>query len=173
MGRDSKERSVRQGSGGRVDESEGDQKGPRQIQIAGTSGSPHQSYPTPCMQRLATSSLRLPLSRPNFRPENPKLILLTILRHSSESKSGLSRSRLMKSQPSPTTSTEAPTRIPKATNAAQADVFVGEATKTTLAATQVQHGSPSQSSEEILYERKPSWWIKWVWVLIGMDIIWS
>jgi hypothetical protein len=80
----------------------------------------------------------------------------------------------MKSHPSPTTSTEPPTRIPKEINAAQADVIVNEATKTTITGTGVQADSNSQSDgEEILYERKPSWWIKWVWVLIGMDIVWS
>lgn len=82
----------------------------------------------------------------------------------------------MKSPPSPTTSTEPPTRIHKEINAAQADVVVDGATKAAATAQKAhgQSGSNSQSGrEEVLYERIPSWWIKWVWVIIGMDIIWS
>ncbi|CAE6458325.1 unnamed protein product [Rhizoctonia solani] len=121
------------------------------------------------MQRLLISS-PLRLVRPNEKI-NSMLIFQTILRHSSESKSGLSRARLMKSPPSPTTSTEPATRIPKPINAAQPDVVLDEATRTTLTSNPDATSQPGE--EEVLYERTPSWWIKWVWILIGMDIVWS
>ncbi|KAG8690358.1 hypothetical protein FRC11_012154 [Ceratobasidium sp. 423] len=121
------------------------------------------------MQRLLISS-PLRLVRPNEKIKST-LIFQTILRHSSESKSGLSRARLMKSQPSPTTSTEPATRVPKPINAAQPDVVLDEATRATLTSNLDATSQPG--GEEVLYERTPSWWIKWVWILIGMDIVWS
>ncbi|KAG9119758.1 hypothetical protein FRC07_005058 [Ceratobasidium sp. 392] len=78
----------------------------------------------------------------------------------------------MRSQPSPTTSTEPPSRIPKNLDSTPVSAIVEDATKEAVAATQAEEDSRS-GKEEILYERSPSWWIKWVWVLIGMDIIWS
>ncbi|CAE6341651.1 unnamed protein product [Rhizoctonia solani] len=119
------------------------------------------------MQRLLIRTI----PRPNEKI-NSALVFQTILRHySSESKSGLARTRLMKSQPSPTTSTEPPTRIPKPINHVQPDAVLDEATKVNLAS---NPGATSQSDgEEVLYERTPTWWIKWVWILIGMDIVWS
>lgn len=138
------------------------------------------SQQPPRMQRLVASSLRLsrlPLAANNvgttLRNEKSAVVLL-LLRHSSDSKSDLSRARLMKSPPSPTMSTEPPSRIPKEINAVQADTIVEEATKAAVTETQAESGSSSGTGkEEILYDRSPSWWIKWVWVLIGMDIIWS
>lgn len=80
----------------------------------------------------------------------------------------------MRSLPTPTTSTEPPSRIPKDINAVQANTIIEEATKTAVTEAEAESGSSSGTAkEEILYERNPSWWIKWVWVLVGMDIIWS
>ncbi|KAG8689111.1 hypothetical protein FRC08_011118 [Ceratobasidium sp. 394] len=79
----------------------------------------------------------------------------------------------MRSQPSPTTSTEPPSRIPKTLESTPVDTIAREATKATATATQTEGAGSQSEKEEILYERSPSWWIKWVWVLIGMDIIWS
>ncbi|CAE6384254.1 unnamed protein product [Rhizoctonia solani] len=121
------------------------------------------------MQRILISS-PLRFVRRN-EPFKSTLIFQTILRHSSESKSGLGRTRLMKSQPSPTTSTEPSVRIPKPINTVQPDVVLDQATKATL--TSNPDATFQSGGEEVLYERTPSWWIKWVWILIGMDIVWS
>ncbi|KAG9096868.1 hypothetical protein FS749_007555 [Ceratobasidium sp. UAMH 11750] len=121
------------------------------------------------MQRLAT---RLVLSGSTTRTAQREgtVAVLFLLRRSSD----LSRARHMRSQPSPTTSTEPPSRIPKTSESTPVDTIAREATKATATATQAENDTGSQSEkEEILYERSPSWWIKWVWVLIGMDIIWS
>ncbi|KAF8740546.1 hypothetical protein RHS02_04449, partial [Rhizoctonia solani] len=119
------------------------------------------------MQRLLIRTF----TRPNEKFNSP-LLFQTILRHySSESKSGLGRTRLMKSQPSPTTSTEPPTRIPKPISHVQPDAVLDEAAKTNLASN--PNATFQSNEEEVLYERTPTWWIKWVWILIGMDIVWS
>ncbi|KAF8756594.1 hypothetical protein RHS01_04332 [Rhizoctonia solani] len=119
------------------------------------------------MQRLLIRTF----TRPNEKFNSP-LPFQTILRHySSESKSGLGRTRLMKSQPSPTTSTEPPTRIPKPISHVQPDAVLDEATKANLASN--PNATFQSNEEEVLYERTPTWWIKWVWILIGMDIVWS
>ncbi|ELU42116.1 hypothetical protein AG1IA_03849 [Rhizoctonia solani AG-1 IA] len=112
------------------------------------------------MQRLLIRTF----TRPNEKFNSP-LPFQTILRHySSESKSGLGRTRLMKSQPSPTTSTEPPTRIPKPISHVQPDAVLDEATKANLASN--PNATFQSNEEEVLYERTPTWWIKWVWILI-------
>ncbi|KDN43879.1 hypothetical protein RSAG8_05872, partial [Rhizoctonia solani AG-8 WAC10335] len=60
----------------------------------------------------------------------------------------------MKSQPSPTTSTEPPTRIPKPINAVQPDVVLDQATKATL--TSNPDATVQSGGEEVLYERTPN-----------------
>lgn len=110
---------------------------------------------------------------PSARTNEKSAALFLFLRHSSGSKSDLSRARLMRSPPSPTTSTEPPSRIPKEINAAQADTIIEDAAKATVAAQAGGGSSSGPGKEEVLYERSPSWWIKWVWILVGMDVIWS
>ncbi|KAG8780483.1 hypothetical protein FRC12_022976 [Ceratobasidium sp. 428] len=122
------------------------------------------------MQRLPTRLSKLVLSRVTVRTTtNSSVAVLFLLRRSSD----LSRGRHMRSQPSPTTSTEPPSRIPKTLDTASVNTIVDDAAKEAVAATQAEQAGSESQKEEVLYERSPSWWIKWVWVLIGMDIIWS
>jgi hypothetical protein len=158
---------VRRGWWWSVDQSEAT-KGADQIQIS----PPCPNTGSPAMQRLPLrlSRLRiarLPLARTTADHETSILLLL---RHSSD----LSRARHMRSPPSPSTSTEPPSRIPKDFDTTQPNIVVEEATTANVTATETEGGPGSQSGkEEVLFERSPSWWIKWVWVIIGMDVIWS
>ncbi|QRV84124.1 hypothetical protein RhiJN_12140 [Ceratobasidium sp. AG-Ba] len=122
------------------------------------------------MQRLATARLSgLGLSKYAARTTN-SLAVVVLVRRASD----LSRARHMRSPPTPTTSTEPPSRIPKTSDGTHLNSAADNAARETIAAAQPSDEPGSQTGkEEILYERSPSWWIKWVWVLIGMDIIWS
>ncbi|KAG9091448.1 hypothetical protein FRC06_000558, partial [Ceratobasidium sp. 370] len=97
------------------------------------------------MQRLPTRLSRLVLSGSTARTaQRENSVAVVLLRHSSD----LSRAKHMRSQPSPTTSTEPPSRVPKDLESAQVDTIIREAAKATATATQAEDDTGSRSEKE-------------------------